>query len=132
MRRAALPIALVASLLLPAAAWGQATSISCAAAVTHDLGPRQTIKDLSPSSLPILRYNAVPGEREFKHLATIDGRAIGLFVYRVNENIVHMQVYERDAEGETMLADTALQGDITELSYRPLGGSDLVTAYCYW
>lgn len=122
---------ILACTVVPVAA-APASTITCAAAVTSDLGPRQTIKDLKPSVLPILAFGAEPGEREYKHIANIDEAAIGLFVYRVNDEIVHMQLFERGAPGEAILADTALTGDVTELSFRSLGGSDLVTAYCYW
>ena len=131
MRGVALWLAALAALATPVAA-APAASITCAASVTNDLGPRQTIKDLKPSILPVIAYGATPGEREFKHLATIGGTAIGLFVYRVNEDLAHMPLFERGAPGHAMLADTAIRGDITELSFRSLGGADLVTAYCYW
>lgn len=131
MRRVALGLAALATLATPVAA-APAASITCTASVTNDLGPRQTIKDLKPSRLPVIAYGATPKEREFKHLATIGGTAIGLFVYRVNEELAHMQLFERGAPGHAILADTALTAEITELSFRSVGGSDLVTAYCYW
>jgi hypothetical protein len=132
VRRLSAALACLAFLAAPAVAAAQASSITCAASVTHDLGPRQTVKDLKPSILPIVPFGTKPQDREFKHVATIDGAAIGLFVYRVSDGLAHMQLFEREASGNAVLADTALKNDITELSYRSLGGSDLVTAYCYW
>lgn len=115
----------------PAAA--QPASITCAASVTENLGPQQTLRDLAPFVLPIIAFRAVPEAGQYKRLAILeDGAEVGLSVYRVNETVAHMEIAEIGAAGEDMLADTAIQGPITDLSYRVPGGSEMVTAWCYW
>jgi hypothetical protein len=108
-----------------------AERVTCAAAVTTGIGGVQEVRDLSPSELPVLPYGAQPGERQFKQLARIGEAPIRLFVYRVNETLLHMQVYEAVGDGKAVLADTPLVGEVSELSWGPLGGRELVTVYCY-
>lgn len=122
---------LVLASAAPAAA-ALPTSIECAASVTSDLGPKQTLRDLEPAFLPILAYRAVPQVKEYKPLAKFGEVPVGLYVYRVNDELVHMQVFELTAAGKGVLADTAMQGPITELTVRAPGGTNMVTAYCYW
>jgi hypothetical protein len=119
--------------LLGAPASAQPNSLECAAALTEDFGrPTQAVRDLKPTVLPILAYGAEPGEGDFKHLATIGGVPIRLFAYRVNAEVVHISIFEPGMDGGDVLADTAMQGAITELTYRPLGGTEMVTVHCYW
>jgi hypothetical protein len=131
MRR--LGIVLAVTLLAgPALAIDPAASrVTCAAAVTRGEGTMQTVRDLDPSELPVLAYNARPGEREFKQLALIGEVPVRLFAYRVNEQVLRLRIYEDGPDGPALLADSELAGDMTQLSYRPLGGDTLVTAYCY-
>ena len=108
------------------------TSVTCSAAVTTSLGAAdQKLRDLDSSDLPVLAYSAVPGDRQFKQLAKIDDVPIRLYVYRVNDKLLHMQIFEMGASGKGILADTPLSGDVAELTWRQLGGSEMVTAFCY-
>ena len=107
-------------------------SVMCSAAVTTGLGAAdQKLRDLDASDLPVLAYSAVPGERQFKQLAKINDVPIRLYVYRVNDKLLHMQIFEMGAAGKGILADTPLSGDVAELTWRPLGGNEMVTAFCY-
>jgi len=106
-------------------------SVTCTGAVTTDIGGQQALRDLAPSDLPVLAYSAVPLDRQFKQLARIDGAPIRLYVYRVDSNLLHMQIFEPTGEGKAVLADTPLRGGIGELTWAPLGGHEMVTAYCY-
>ena len=108
-----------------------ADMVTCAASVTTGIGRAQELRDLKPSSLPVLAYADLPGEREFKHLARIAGEPIRLYVYRVNENLLHMQIFAPAGEGKAVLADTPLAGEMGELTWAPLGGKEMVTAFCY-
>ena len=108
-----------------------ASRVTCAAAVTRGEGMTQTVRDLDPSDLPVLAYNAKPAEREFKQLALIEDVPVRLFAYRVNEQVLRLRIYEDGPDGQALLADSELAGDMTQLSYRPIGGDTLVTAYCY-
>jgi hypothetical protein len=94
--------------------------------------PTQGVRDLKPTVLPILPYGIEPAEGEFKHLMTIGTIPVGLFAYRVNANLVHITIFEPGAEGSDVLADTAMQGSLTELTYRPPGGTEMITVHCYW
>lgn len=107
------------------------TSVTCAGAVTTGQGTHQTVRDLKPSELPVLAYSMKPAEREFKQLAVFGDVPVRLYVYRVNENLLRLRIYEDGATGEDLLADTDLSGEVTQLSYRVLGGDEMVTAYCY-
>lgn len=125
-----LPIA--AALLLVSAGSALAvdpavTEVTCAAAVTTG----QAVRDLDTSWLPVLDYNKEPGEREFKHLAMFGDTPVRLYVYRVNETMIRLRIFEDGAAGRQLLADTELAGEMTQLSYRPVGGDVMVTAYCY-
>ena len=103
------------------------TEVTCAAAVTRG----QAVRDLDPSWLPVLDYNKEPREREFKHLAMFGDTPVGLYVYRVNDTMIRLRIFEDGAAGKQLLADTELAGDMTQLSYRSVGGDTMVTAYCY-
>lgn len=122
---------LVAGLMLasgPALAVNPAaTEVSCAGAVTRG----EEVRDLDPSYLPVLPYKAEPKEREFKQLAMFGDVPVRLYVYRVNEATIRLRIYEDGAGGKQLLADTDLVGDMTQLSYRSLGGDTMVTAWCY-
>lgn len=125
---------LAASVVLVLALCGQAhainpavTEVTCAAAVT--IG--QNVRDLDPSFLPVLAYKAVPGERQFKHLAMFGDTPVRLYVYRVNETMIRLRIFEEGKDGQQLLADTDLAGEMTQLSYRSVGGDQMVTAYCY-
>lgn len=108
-----------------------AASVTCAAAVTRGQGTEQSVRDLSPSNLPVLAYGAVPGDREFKQLAVIGDVPLRLYAYRVNDAMTRLRIYEPAATGPALLADTELHGDMTQLSYRPIGSDTLVTVWCY-
>lgn len=128
MRRLALIAALTLASAAPAFAVDPAaTEVMCAGAVTRG----QEVRDLDPSYLPVLPYNAEPKEREFKQLAMFDEVPVRLFVYRVNEQTVRLRIYEDGEGGMDLLADTDLTGDMTQLSYRSIGGDIMVTAWCY-
>jgi len=107
-------------------------TVECAAAVTRDLGPRQTLRDLDPTVLPVLDYKAEPKEREFKPLPKLGDVRVGVYVYRVNDAVAHVQIFEYGDKDRAVLADTALNDEVTELTFRPPGGTDMVTVYCYW
>jgi len=121
-------IVVLLALATPAAA---ATSVTCAGAVTLGQGSAQTVRDLTPSDLPVLAYGAAPGEREFKQLARIGDVPVRLYAYRVNDAMTRLRIYEPAADGPALLADTELHGEMTQLSYRPIGSDTLVTAWCY-
>lgn len=104
-----------------------ATQVTCAAAVTEG----QAVRDLKPSFLPVLPYNQEPGEGEWKQLAVFGEVPVRLYVYRVNEEMIRVRIFEDGPEGRELLADTDLDGEMTQLSYRPIGGDRMVTAYCY-
>ena len=108
-----------------------ATSVTCAAAVTTGIGGAQELRDLEPSDLPVLAYAELPGDKQFKALAKIGGEPIRLYVYRVNDKLMHMQIFEATADGKVVLADTPLVGETPELTWAPLGGKEQVTVYCY-
>jgi hypothetical protein len=108
-----------------------ATSVTCAAAVTTGIGGDQKLRDLKPSDLPVLAYAELPEDRQSKSLTKIGEASIRLYVYRVNENLMHMQVYQPLGGGKAVLADTPLFGDTSELTWAPLGGREQVTVYCY-
>ena len=103
------------------------TEVTCAAAVTVG----QDVRDLKPSFLPVLPYKQEPGDREWKQLAMFDDVPVRLYVYRVNENMIRLRIFEDGPSGRELLADTDLNGEMTQLSYRPIGGDRMVTAYCY-
>jgi hypothetical protein len=103
------------------------TEVTCAAAVTEG----QAVRDLKPSFLPVLPYNQQPGDGEWKQLALFGEVPVRLYVYRVNENMVRVRIFEDGPAGRDLLADTDLNGEMTQLSYRPIGGDRMVTAYCY-
>jgi len=125
----ALGVVLLASPALAIEA--SATSVSCAAAVTTGIGGQQELRDLEPSELPVLAYAELPGDRQFKALTKIGNEAIRLYVYRVNDMLLHMQIFEPVGDGKAVLADTPLAGDTSELTWAPLGGREQVTVYCY-
>lgn len=128
--RLALGLALLASPALAVDA--SATSVTCAAAVTTGIGgAAQQLRDLEPSDLPVLAYRELPGERQFKALTTIGDASIRLYVYRVNEKLLHMQIFTPIENGKQVLADTPLAGDTSELTWAPLGGQEQVTVYCF-
>lgn len=126
---AALALSLLATPVL--AVEPSATSVTCAAAVTTGIGGAQELRDLEPSDLPVLAYAALPQDKQFKPLTTIGDEAIGLYVYRVNDKLLHMQIFEPTPEGKAVLADTPLDGIAPELTWAPLGGKEQVTVYCY-
>jgi hypothetical protein len=129
--RLALPLAL-ALLATPAfAVEPSATSVTCAAAVTTGIGGKQELRDLQPSDLPVLAYAELPGDRQFKALTKIGDETVRLYVYRVNDKLLHMQIFEPTSDGKAVLADTPLVGDAPELTWAPLGGREQVTVYCY-
>lgn len=131
MKRLAAMVAL-GMLATPALALGpDASTVTCAGAVTRGQGTTQTVRDLAPTDLPVLAYNAQPAEREFKQLALIGDVPVRLYAYRVNDDLLRLRIYEDGPDGPALLADSELAGDMTQLSYRPLGGDTLVTAYCY-
>ena len=107
-----------------------ATSVTCAAAVTTGIGGAQALRDLEPSDLPVVAYAVLPGDRQFKALTKIGGESIRLYVYRVNDKLLHMQIFAPEADGKQVLADTPIAGDAPELTWAPLGGHEQVTAYC--
>lgn len=125
------PILFAAALLMsagPALAVDPAvTQVTCAAAVTDG----QAVRDLKPSYLPVLAYKQEPGEGEFKQLAMMGDVPVRLYVYRVNEQSLRMRIFEDGPEGRELLADTDMVGEMTQLSYRSIGGDRMVTAYCY-
>ena len=104
-----------------------ATEVTCAGAVTRG----QEVRDLDPSYLPVLPYDAEPKEREFKQLAKLGDVPVRLYVYRVNEAMIRLRIYEQGADSVELLADTDLTGEMTQLSYRSVGGDTMVTAWCY-
>ena len=108
-----------------------ATTVTCAAAVTTGIGGNQALRDLEPSDLPVLAYAELPKERQFKSLTKIGDEAIRFYVYRVNDKLLHMQIFEMMPDGKAVLADTPLAGDTSELTWAPLGGREQVTVYCY-
>lgn len=110
---------------------GSSTSVTCAAAVTTGIGGNQALRDLEPSDLPVLAYAELPKERQFKSLTKIGDEAIRLYIYRVNDKLLHMQIFEMMPDGKAVLADTPLAGDTSELTWAPLGGREQVTVYCY-
>ncbi len=103
------------------------TEVTCAAAVTEG----QAVRDLKPSFLPVLPYKQEPGETEYKQLAMFGDVPVRLYVYRVNEQMIRVRIFEDGPTGRELLADTDLNGEMTQLSYRPIGGDRMVTAYCY-
>lgn len=107
------------------------TSVTCAAAVTTGIGGAQELRDLDPSDLPVLAYAALPKDAQFKALTKIGDEAIRLYVYRVNDKLLHMQIFEPVGDGKAVLGDTPLVGDTSELTWAPLGGKEQVTVYCY-
>jgi hypothetical protein len=108
-----------------------ATSVTCAAAVTTGIGGQQELRDLEPSDLPVVAYADLPGDRQFKALTRIGGEPIRLYVYRVNDKLLHMQIFAATGDGKQVLADTPVAGDAPELTWAPLGGHEQVTAYCF-
>ena len=108
-----------------------ATSVTCAAAVTTGIGGVQELRDLEPSDLPVLAYADLPKDKQFKPLTKIGDEAIGLYIYRVNEKLLHMQIFEPTADGKAVLADTPLDGAAPEMTWAPLGGHEQVTVYCF-
>lgn len=122
---------LVAMLLVATPALAARDSVTCAGAVTRGQGVGQTVRDLTPSDLPVLAYGAAPGEREFKQLVVIGDVPVRLYAYRVNDAMTRLRLYEPAADGPALLADTELHGDMTQLSYRSIGSDTLVTAWCY-
>ena len=108
-----------------------ATSVTCAAAVTTGIGGNQALRDLEPSDLPVLAYAALPEGRQYKVLTTIGEASIQLYVYRVNDKLMHMQIYAPTGDGKQVLADTPLAGDTSELTWATLHGTEQVTVYCY-
>jgi hypothetical protein len=108
-----------------------ATSVTCAAAVTTGIGGVQELRDLEPSDLPVLAYAELPKDKQFKALTKIGDEAIGLYVYRVNDKLLHMQIFEPTADGKAVLADTPLDGAAPEMTWAPLGGHEQVTVYCF-
>lgn len=104
-----------------------ATEITCAGAVTKG----QEVRDLDPSYLPVLPYNTDPKEREFKQLAMFGDVPVRLYIYRVNETMIRLRIYEAGGTANELLADTGLTGEMTQLSYRSVGGDVMVTAWCY-
>jgi hypothetical protein len=104
-----------------------AAEVTCAAAVTKG----EAVRDLQPSILPVLGYKDEPGEQQFKQLAMFGDIPVRLYVYRVNEQMIRVRIYEDGPAGRQLLADTELAGEMTQLSYRPIGGDQMVTAYCY-
>lgn len=131
MRAAAIALVLLAT-LLPAAAAAAQSTITCTASVTADLSTTPTLRDLKPSILPVLGFRALPAAGEFKHVARLGGTAVGLYVYRVDEDTAHMRLFEYADEPGELLADTPLGGEMTEMTYRIPGGEEMITAYCYW
>lgn len=127
MRRALLTAALLLAAGPALAVNPAVTEVTCAAAVTEG----QAVRDLKPSFLPVLPYNQQPGEGEWKQLALIGDVPVRLYVYRVNENMVRVRIFEDGPACWELLADTDLNGEMTQLSYRPIGGDRMVTAYCY-
>jgi hypothetical protein len=127
MRRLLLTAALVLAAGPAVAVNPAVTEVTCAAAVTEG----QDVRDLKPSYLPVLPYKQEPTEREFKQLAMFGDVPVRLYVYRVNESILRVRIYEQGAASQELLADTELAGETTQLSYRPIGGDKMVTAYCY-
>ena len=103
------------------------TEVTCAAAVTVG----QDVRDLKPSFLPVLPYKQEPGDGEWKQLALIGDVPVRLYVYRVNAKTIRLRIFEDGPSGRDLLADTDLSGEMTQLSYRPIGGDRMVTAYCY-
>lgn len=126
-------LALVLGWLAPPAlaVESSAKSVTCAAAVTTGIGGKQELRDLEPSDLPVLAYAELPRDKQFKPLTRIGDEAIRLYVYRVNEKLLHMQIFEPVGDGKVVLADTPLAGDTSELTWAPLGGREQVTVYCY-
>jgi hypothetical protein len=109
-----------------------ATGLTCAAGVTTHIGTKeQRVVDLEPAWLPVLAYAAKPREGEFMALMRFNDVPIRLYVYRVTETLMHMQIFEPAEGGKSVLADTPVAGDMGELTWRSLGGSAMVTAYCY-
>jgi len=108
-----------------------ATSVTCAAAVTTGIGGAQELRDLDPSDLPVLAYADLPKDKQFKPLTKIGDEAIALYVYRVNDKLLHMQIFEPTADGKAVLADTPLDGAAPEMTWAPLGGHEQVTVYCF-
>ena len=108
-----------------------ATSVTCAAAVTTGIGGALELRDLEPSDLPVLAYAEMPEDKQFKALTKIGDEEIRLYVYRVNDRLMHMQIFEPTDSGKAVLADTPLAGDTSELTWAPLGGKEQVTVYCY-
>lgn len=133
MVRAFVGIAAACAMAWPVAAIeAGATSVRCAAALTTGIGSSdQQLRDLEPSYLPILAYATLPGEGDFKQLTKIDGVPVRLYVYRVNDTVMHVQIFEQHDTEKGVLADTPLSGDMTELTWRSVGSSEMVTVYCY-
>ena len=127
MRRLPLTAALVLAAGPALAVNPAVTEVTCAAAVTEG----QAVRDLKPSYLPVLPYKQEPTEREFKQLAMFGDVPVRLYVYRVNDSILRVRIYEQGATSQELLADTELAGETTQLSYRPIGSDKMVTAYCY-
>ena len=130
MRAAAIALVLLAT-LLPAAAAAAQSTITCTASVTADLSTTPTLRDLKPSILPCsvsrrCRYRRVQARCRAR------GTAVGLYVYRVDEDTAHMRLFEYADEPGELLADTPLGGEMTEMTYRIPGGEEMITAYCYW
>ena len=127
MRRALLTAALILAAGPAFAVNPAVTEVTCAAAVTEG----QEVRDLKPSFLPVLPYKQEPGEGEWKQLAMFGDVPVRLYVYRVNEQMIRLRIFEDGPAGRELLADTGLDGEMTQLSYRPLGGDRMVTAYSY-
>ena len=128
MRRALLTAAALLLAAGPAFAVNPAvTEVTCAAAVTEG----QAVRDLQPSFLPVLPYKQEPGEGDWKQLALFGDVPVRLYVYRVNAEMIRIRIFEDGPAGRELLADTDLDGEMTQLSYRPIGGDRMVTAYCY-
>jgi hypothetical protein len=127
MRVALLTVALVLATGPAFAIDPAVTEVTCAAAVTVG----QDVRDLKPSFLPVLPYKQEPGDGEWKQLALIGDVPVRLYVYRVNAKTIRLRIFEDGPSGRDLLADTDLSGEMTQLSYRPIGGDRMVTAYCY-
>lgn len=110
-----------------------ADGVTCAAGVTTHMGTNeQRVVDLEPTYVQVLAYSAEPkGREDFMQLMHLGTVPIRLYVYRVTEDLLHMQIFEQTDEGKEVLADTPLIGEMGELTWRTLGGSAMVTAYCY-
>lgn len=131
MKRVALALGLLLVSTSAFAIEASATSVTCAAAVTTGIGGAQELRDIEASDLPVLAYAELPGEKQFKPLTRIGEEPIRLYVYRVTETLLHMQIFAGTGTGKQVLADTPIAGDAPELTWAPLGGNEQVTAYCF-